>query len=358
MQLEYTRWSLRCLVATGGYTAGPFLYKNHRMCPSVTLNTPDSYLDLGRAPSCHAMPLDYATPLCQPAPSRNTPHATPHHATQRNVTPHHATPRYTKPHHTTPRHSPRRAIPPQTAPWHHVASPRRHAMPRHATHPDPPHNTSAPHHIPPLTLPHPTPPRTTPPTPQLPTHLAIHPKRQLIYIPLLIPHSTSINSLRPASSRPTWPHPTQPAHRHKVKAVFGWVARHDAGFDFLLKTDMDTFICFSMITDKLDTLVNRFGTAAGIYLGHVDTCSRIQHNPTEKFFDPHYMKDIFHREDAPCYPPVPQWESNSQCASLLNCHAPLIFAPASAVHARPWIYPFARLGCPYCLYLELPQGLQ
>ena len=36
---------------------------------------------------------------------------------------------------------------------------------------------------------------------------------------------------------------------HKVKAMISWVAAHITSYDFLLKTDVDTLICFSMVTD-------------------------------------------------------------------------------------------------------------
>ena len=34
---------------------------------------------------------------------------------------------------------------------------------------------------------------------------------------------------------------------HKVKAMIGWVASHITSYDFLLKTDVDTLICFTMV---------------------------------------------------------------------------------------------------------------
>ena len=43
-----------------------------------------------------------------------------------------------------------------------------------------------------------------------------------------------------------------------------------------------------------------------MYLGHYDTCSKIQHNPGDRFYDPFYMEDLLNREDAPCYPPYMQ----------------------------------------------------
>ena len=141
MQLESSHWSLRCLVATGGHTVDAFAYHPDRVCPSVTLNTPDGYLDLG----------------------------------------------------------------------------------------------------------------------------------------------------------------------HKVKALLVWAATHlPAKFDFLLKTDMDTIVCFSMITGRLDALIRRFGTRDSIYLGHAETCSKIEHQPGAKFYDAHYIADLLGREDAPCYPPYMQ----------------------------------------------------
>ena len=61
---------------------------------------------------------------------------------------------------------------------------------------------------------------------------------------------------------------------HKVKALITWVADQLSGYDFLLKTDMDTLICFTMLMDKLDSLVLRFGGRKKIYLGHAETCSK------------------------------------------------------------------------------------
>ncbi len=85
---------------------------------------------------------------------------------------------------------------------------------------------------------------------------------------------------------------------HKVKAMLGWVAIHIVSYDYLLKTDVDTLICFSMVTDMLDVMRLRFGSDDSIYLGHIETCSKIQHNEGDKFYDPFYMQDILYREDA------------------------------------------------------------
>lgn len=32
----------------------------------------------------------------------------------------------------------------------------------------------------------------------------------------------------------------------------------------------------------------------------------VHHHPSEKFFDPTYLEDLFYRDDAPCYPPYMQ----------------------------------------------------
>ena len=93
---------------------------------------------------------------------------------------------------------------------------------------------------------------------------------------------------------------------YKVKAMLRWISNHVQAYDYLLKTDVDTFICFSMVTDMLDAVRLRFGRDDRVYLGHIETCSKIQHNPGDKFYDPVYMQDILYREDAPCYPPYMQ----------------------------------------------------
>jgi len=85
-----------------------------------------------------------------------------------------------------------------------------------------------------------------------------------------------------------------------------WVSAHIVNFNFLLKTDVDTLICFSMVTDMLDAVRQRFGGDDSIYLGHIETCSKIQHNEGDRFYDPFYMQDLLFREDAPCYPPYMQ----------------------------------------------------
>lgn len=61
---------------------------------------------------------------------------------------------------------------------------------------------------------------------------------------------------------------------HKVKALFQWIASNSFNFDFLLKTDTDTLICFTMVMDKLDSLMLHYGTRERMYLGHAETCSK------------------------------------------------------------------------------------
>ena len=112
---------------------------------------------------------------------------------------------------------------------------------------------------------------------------------------------------------------------HKVKAMLGWVSRNlvsasqpgGAAFDFLLKTDVDSLTCFSMVSDKLESLIARFGSAERVYLGHIETCSKIEHHPGNKFYDEGYMSDLLHREDAPCYPPYMQARTPCCPAALL-----------------------------------------
>ena len=84
------------------------------------------------------------------------------------------------------------------------------------------------------------------------------------------------------------------------------VSGHLPGFDFLLKTDLDTLICFNTVTDMLDAAQLRFKTSERLYLGHFETCSQIRHNPHERFYDPWYQEDILLRDDALCYPPYMQ----------------------------------------------------
>ena len=93
---------------------------------------------------------------------------------------------------------------------------------------------------------------------------------------------------------------------HKVKALIAWASAHLSSFDYLMKTDMDTLVCFSTILDKLDSLALRFGSRERVYLGRSETCSPIHHHQHARFYDASYLEDIFFREDAPCYPPYMQ----------------------------------------------------
>lgn len=81
--------------------------------------------------------------------------------------------------------------------------------------------------------------------------------------------------------------------------MISWVAAHVTSFDFLLKTDVDTLICFSMVTDMLDAVRKRYQSDQQIYLGHFETCSKIHHFTLDKFYDPFYMADLLYRDDAP-----------------------------------------------------------
>ena len=66
---------------------------------------------------------------------------------------------------------------------------------------------------------------------------------------------------------------------HKVKALLSWVAAHQPEpYDFLLKTDVDTLICFTMALDMIDATVMKWGTSRSIYMGHSETCSHIVHD--------------------------------------------------------------------------------
>ena len=52
MQVDYSRWSLRCLFVFGGLgarEAGPrgFAYRSDPVCPSLSLSAPDEYTQLG-----------------------------------------------------------------------------------------------------------------------------------------------------------------------------------------------------------------------------------------------------------------------------------------------------------------------
>ena len=61
---------------------------------------------------------------------------------------------------------------------------------------------------------------------------------------------------------------------------------------------VDTFICFAMVTDMIDALRIRFQSDERIYLGHHETCSKITSFAQDRFYDPFYMDDILHSEDA------------------------------------------------------------
>lgn len=98
---------------------------------------------------------------------------------------------------------------------------------------------------------------------------------------------------------------------HKVKDMIVWVAGHITAYDYLLKTDVDTLICFNMVTDMIDAVARRYATSKSIYLGHFDTCSKITHFALDRFYDPHYMEDLLFREDANCYPPYMQVQQHS-----------------------------------------------
>lgn len=47
-------------------------------------------------------------------------------------------------------------------------------------------------------------------------------------------------------------------------------------FDFLLKAEMSTLVCFSMITDVIDSAALRYQGGERLYLGQVETCTRVQ----------------------------------------------------------------------------------
>lgn len=114
---------------------------------------------------------------------------------------------------------------------------------------------------------------------------------------------------------------------HKVKAMLVWIAAHVEAYDYLLKTDVDTLICFSAVTDMIDAARRRYGGDERMYLGHYDTCSKIQHNPGERFHDPAYMADLLDRTDAACYPPYMQglgYVLSSDLVSLLAAVAPTL----------------------------------
>ena len=80
----------------------------------------------------------------------------------------------------------------------------------------------------------------------------------------------------------------------KVKALIVWAASHAAAvglrFDYLLKTDVDTFTCFSYVADMLDAARLRFGADDRLFLGHIETCSQIQHQPGDRFYDAAYRR--------------------------------------------------------------------
>ena len=90
-------------------------------------------------------------------------------------------------------------------------------------------------------------------------------------------------------------------------------------FDFLLKADLSTVVCFSMITDLLEAVQLRFRTPAAVtsgdeasegsrvYLGQIQTCARVSHaglvRRGDELHDAPFLDDVLRRKDAVCFPP-------------------------------------------------------
>ena len=105
-----------------------------------------------------------------------------------------------------------------------------------------------------------------------------------------------------------------------VHRLLLWLGSGGAGvpaFEFLLKAELSTLVCFGMVTDLLDAVQLRFGEPAHasraglggsrIYLGQVETCTRVAHaglvRKGDELVDASFLEDVMQRKDATCYPP-------------------------------------------------------
>lgn len=81
-------------------------------------------------------------------------------------------------------------------------------------------------------------------------------------------------------------------------------------FDYLLKAELSTVICFSLLTDLIGASAMRHGGGSRLYLGQLETCTRVEHvglaRRGDERHDAAYLDEVLNRKDATCYPPYMQ----------------------------------------------------
>lgn len=106
---------------------------------------------------------------------------------------------------------------------------------------------------------------------------------------------------------------------HIVHSLMRWLSgdgSQPTRFDFVLKAELSTLVCFTMMTDLIDAATIRFrqtSSSAGgerLYLGQLETCTRVQHaglaRRGDELADRAFVEDVLGRKDASCYPPYMQ----------------------------------------------------
>ena len=102
---------------------------------------------------------------------------------------------------------------------------------------------------------------------------------------------------------------------HTVHRLLSWLGEDGSSssgssssrrprFDFLLKVEMSTLVCFTMVTDLLEATVLRFGGGRRVYLGQLETCTRVQHTGLarrgDELHDVAFLEEVLNRKDATC----------------------------------------------------------
>ena len=115
------------------------------------------------------------------------------------------------------------------------------------------------------------------------------------------------------------PHGQEDLQRgHLVHSLLLWLGSGGSSsgssvpaYDFLLKAELSTLVCFSMLTDLLEAVQLRFGgDGSRAYVGQIETCTRVQHTGLvrrgDEKRDATFLADVLNRKDAACYPPYMQ----------------------------------------------------
>jgi hypothetical protein len=97
---------------------------------------------------------------------------------------------------------------------------------------------------------------------------------------------------------------------HRMLRFLGEARGATVRFDFVLKAELSTLVCFNMLTDLLDAAALRYGRADRIYMGELQTCTRVEHDGLarrgDETRDEAFLDDVLRRKDAVCYPPYMQ----------------------------------------------------